>query len=119
MSIFDSPTGPCHIDETRAASAAIDIPLLHPEHTEFSWHGKSCRIHHQRLSPGGKLKHPQNFYLVDPSGLYHEINLVEVRRHLTYRPDEPTAEDVALSFEKEPHQHDPEHLPQIILLCRP
>lgn len=98
---------------------AGSIPLLHPQHADFCWNGRACAIHHQRLTMGGKLKHPQNFYLEDPDGLFHEINLTEIRRHLTHMPDEPTAEAVALAFEKEPHQHEPEHLPQLLTLCRP
>lgn len=98
---------------------APDIPLLHPEHADFSWNGKACRIHHQRLNPGGTIRHGLNYYLVDPDGLFHEITLREIRRHLTFTPEDNSAESIALAFEKEPHQHEPDHLRQLTILCRP
>lgn len=111
--VFMTPIEPLPADIITA------IPLIHPTtRSSFAWHGRSATIHAQRASYGSKDTSETHFYLQDPEGQFHEILYTECRRHLECPPPIPTVAAIAIAFEKDSHQHEPEHLPQLITLCR-
>lgn len=73
----------------------------------------------QRNTIGSTVPHPDLFYIQIPDGSVREISMAHMRKHLEHPPHSPTADAIAMAWETESHQHEPDHLRDLLILCSP